>query len=212
MADIDAPSRPSPGDVVPLEQAAVRRCQSGEIEGLEALYGIYAEPVFRTCFRILGDRAAAEDQTHEVFIRLFEQIGRFDGRSRFSTWLYRLAVNHTLNRLRKRKRRSAKLQRFVRTAELPARESPDRSILRREHVDHVKALLSRLPSDHRTILVLREIEELSYSEIAEVLGIARGTVMSRLHRARRELKRRWLENLAGNSATGADVKREGMES
>ena len=212
MADFGAFPSTSQGNVVPLEQAAVRRCQNGEMEGLETLYGVYAERVFRTCFRILGDQAAAEDQTHEVFLRLFGQIGRFDGRSRFSTWLYRLAVNHTLNRLRKRKRRSIKLREFAQGTELTARELPDRSLLRREQGDRVQALLSGLSSDHRTILVLREIEELDYAEIAEVLGIAYGTVMSRLHRARRELKRHWLEGLDGNSATAADVQRERLES
>lgn len=195
-------------NVVPLEQAAVRRCQGGEIDGLEFLYGIYAERVFRTCLRILGDRAAAEDQTHEVFLRLFEQIGRFDGRSSFSTWLYRLAVNHTLNRLRRRNRRSSKLREFVRPAEAPARELPDRNVLRKEEADRVQVLLSSLSPDHRTILVLREIEGLGYAEIAEVLGVAKGTVMSRLHRARQELKRRWLQELEGNSVLDEDVQKK----
>ena len=210
MADTAA-SPSSLAAVVPLEQAAVRRCQGGEIQGLETLYGIYAERIFRTCFRILGDRAAAEDQTHDVFLRLFEQIGRFDGRSRFSTWLYRLAVNHTLNRLRKRKLRSSKLREFGQPTEPPARESPDRSLFRREEGDRVQALLSALSPDHRAILVLREIEELGYAEIAEVLRVAQGTVMSRLHRARHELKGRWVESLDGNSVVGADVQREGRE-
>ena len=115
------PETPSPsaGIVVPLEQAAVRRCQRGEIEGLEVLYSIYAERIFRTCFRILGNRGAAEDQTHEIFLRLFAKIGQFDGRSRFSTWLYRLAVNHTLNRLRSRNQRWSKLVEHWRPAVAP---------------------------------------------------------------------------------------------
>ena len=199
----------SPDNVVPLEQAAVRRCQNGEIQGLETLYEMYADRVFRTCFRILGDQAAAEDQVNEVFLRVFEKIGRFDGRSRFSTWLYRLAVNHTLNRLRKRIRWSTKLRDFVQPTEVPAREFPDRSLLRREEEDQVKDLLSLLSPDHRTILVLREIEELGYTEIAAVLGVAKGTVMSRLHRARQELKRRWLERIEGNSAAATDVQIKG---
>ena len=212
MDDINARSSPSLEKVVPLEQAAVRRCQNGEIQGLETLYGLYSERVFRTCFRILGDQAAAEDQTHEVFLRLFEQIGRFDWRSRFSTWLYRLTVNHTLNRLRKRNRRLSKLKEFVIQDEVPARQMPDRSVLRKEDEDRVQVLLSALSPDHRTILVLREIEELGYAEIAAVLGVAKGTVMSRLHRARRELKRHWLEGVEGNSSTGPDVQSKGQGS
>ena len=212
MTDTDPSSNPSLDNVVPLEQAALRRCRSGEIRGLEALYEIYAERVFRTCIRILGDRAAAEDQVHDVFLRVFEQIGRFDGRARFSTWLYRLAVNHTLNRLRKQKRRSSKLVEFALPTTAPARESPDRALLRREEGDHVQALLAGLKPDHRAILVLREIEELGYAEIAKILGIAKGTVMSRLHRARQELKRRWIQDSERNSDHRQDVQREGRES
>lgn len=212
MAHSDAPASPALDNVVPVELAAVRRCQNGEIEGLEKLYGLYAERVFRTCFRILGDRSAAEDQTHEVFLRLFDQIDRFDGRSRFSTWLYRLTVNHTLNRLRRRQRRSSKLKEFVRPGEGPPQELPDRGLLRQEDEDRVQALLSALSPEHRTILVLREIEGLGYAEIAAVLGIAKGTVMSRLHRARRALKRRWLDAVDGNSVAGADVQSKGRGS
>ncbi len=212
MSEADAHASPPTDNIVPLEQAAVRRCQNGEIQGLETLYGIYAERVFRTCFRMLGDRAGAEDQTHEVFLRLFEQIGRFDGRSRFSTWLYRLAVNHTLNRLRKQNRRLSKLKEFVIQEEAPAREMTDRSLRRREAEDQVQVLLSALSPDHRTVLVLREIEGLGYAEIAAVLGVAKGTVMSRLHRARRELKRHWLEGIDGNSETGPDVQSKGRGS
>ncbi len=211
MTNPNPPSDPSLGNVVPLEQAALRSCQSGEIRGLEGLYEIYAERVFRTCFRILGDQGAAEDQVHEVFLRVFEQIARFDGRARFSTWLYRLAVNHTLNRLRKRKRRSSKLVEFARPATAPPRESPDRALLRKEESDQVQALLAGLKPDHRTILILREIEELSYAEIAEILGVAKGTVMSRLHRARQELKRRWIQDSERNSDHREDVQREGRE-
>ena len=91
------------------EKAAIQMCQAGDISGLEALYSLYSEKVFRTCFRILGDHAAAEDQTHEVFLHVFRKIDRFRGRSTFSTWLYRLTVNQTLNRLRSRKRRLLKM-------------------------------------------------------------------------------------------------------
>lgn len=195
-------------NVVALEQAAVRRCQNGEIEGLEVLYGVYAERVFRTCLRILGDQAEAEDQAQEVFVRVFEQIRRFDGRSRFATWLYRLAVNHTLNRLRQHKRRLSRLRDLVHPVEVPQGDLPDRGVLQAESADRVQALLGQLSTDHRTILVLREIEELAYAEIAEILGIAKGTVMSRLHRARQELKRCWLDAQDRNTDTNSNVQRQ----
>lgn len=200
-------SRRSSDDAALAERAALRRCRQGQIEGLETLYQMYAERVFRTCLRILQDRPAAEDQTHEVFLRVFERIDRFDGRSRFSTWLYRLAVNGTLNRLRRR--RLSKLRQLRPSAEVRPRDLPDRVVVAREAGERVQRLLSALSPDHRTILVLREIEELSYAEIAEVLGVPHGTVMSRLHRARQELKRHWQ---ARNGAGPADVERERRES
>jgi len=171
------------------EQAAIRICQSGDISGLETLYEMYSEKVFRTCYRILGDHAAAEDQTHEVFLRVFQKIDRFRGRSTFSTWLYRLTVNQTLNRLRSRKRRLIKMLGMDFLEGKPAKEpAPDREVLRKEQADDVQEMLSGLSVEHRTVLILREIEELSYAEIADVLDIPQGTVMSRLHRARCELR------------------------
>lgn len=192
-----------------VEQAAIRLCRSGDIAGLEALYESYNEQVFRTCYRILGDRAAAEDQTQEVFLRVFEKIGHFKGRSRFSTWLYRLAVNQTLNRLRSRKRRLLKTLGMDFLEELAGHDpTQDYELLQKERRDEVQAILSRLSVEHRAVLVLREIEELSYAEISEVLGIAQGTVMSRLHRARREL-RSCLESR--NSEQGSGVETSGED-
>ncbi len=192
------------GDAV--EREAIRRCQNGDISGLETLYKSYSEKIFRTCYRILGDRTAAEDQTHEVFLRVFEQIGRFGGHSRFSTWLYRLAVNQTLNRLRSRKRRLLKTIGLDHVEGLAAHNpSPERETLLQEQKDHVQAMLARLSDEHRTVLVLREIEGLSYAEISEVLGIPPGTVMSRLHRGRHELKISWSSR---NSEQATGVQRE----
>ncbi len=212
MSDLDPATIPTEADVIPLERDALLSCRRGEIQGLEKLYAIYAERVFRTCLRVLGDREAAEDQTHEVFLRVFAQIGRFDGRSRFSTWLYRLTMNHTLNRLRKRKRRWSRLQEAVEPVESPECERPDRRVRRREARDQVQALLASLSPDHRAIVVLREIEGLDYAEIAAVLGIARGTVMSRLHRARRVLRQEWMSGMGRNELASSGVQSKGHRS
>ena len=168
------------------EGAAIQMCQAGDISGLEALYSLYSEKVFRTCYRILGDHAAAEDQTHEVFLRVFQKISHFRSRSTFSTWLYRLTVNQTLNRLRSRKRRLLKMLGVDFVEGMAGKgPAPDHRLLRTEQADALQQILSSLSAEHRTVLVLREIEELSYREISQILGIPHGTVMSRLHRARR---------------------------
>ncbi len=187
------------------ERGAIEACRTGDIEGLGVLYELYAERVFRTCFRILGNQEGAADLTQEVFLRVFRQIERFEGRAAFSTWLYRLTVNLSLNRLRARKLSRGRGVDLERVPEPPATgPSPERSSQCREARDRLQWLLDHLSPEHRTIIVLREIEELSYREIAEALGIAMGTVMSRLHRARHELRRIHLD---GNSDARSLVKR-----
>jgi len=160
------------------ERSAIGACRRGEIEGLGVLYEIYKERVFRTCHRILGDAALAEDVAQEVFLRVFEQIRRFDERSRFSTWLYRLAVNRALNAAQKARREGRPAP-----APPPGPAPGDPEVLR--------GLLAGLSLEQRAVLVLREIEGLSYAEIADALAIPVGTVMSRLARARAELSLRW---------------------
>lgn len=180
------------------EEKAIRECRSGRIQGLQVLYELYKDQVFRTCFRILGSSGVAEDATQEVFIRVYEQLSRskFDGRSAFSTWLYRLSVNYALNLLRREKSGATlSAEGSITLKQLPvASPAPDENLSQqRERSGEIQAVLSTLTSEHRTVLVLREIEGLSYKEISDVLGIPIGTVMSRISRAREEFKARWLE-------------------
>lgn len=174
-----------------LEAEAIQACLRGQAEGLAILYEMYRLPVFRTSFRLLGERASAEDATQEIFLRVFERISTFGGQSAFSTWLYRLAVNHCLNLLDKRKRRA-----MVPVEDLHHRADvagePEEAYARSQRRDRLVRLIGVLSVDHRTVLVLREIEDLSYSEIAAVLEVPLGTVMSRLARAREALKQLWL--------------------
>lgn len=191
---------PEPGD--PSERRAIDRCRSGDIEGLRVLYERHSESVFRICLRILGDAARAEDEAHEVFLSAFRALPRFDGRSRLSTWLYRIAVNRCLNGLRDGARVVAHPP-GASEPEAAGADSPEQRLAQREAADAVQDLLDALPESHRAILVLREIEELEYAEIAQVLGVPVGTVMSRLHRARRHARQLW-ESAA---ATGREERR-----
>ena len=158
------------------ERKAIQACRRREIAGLRVLYENYKDRVFRTCWRVIGDQMLAEDVTQDVFLRLFEQIRRYDERSSFSTWLYRLAMNVALNAVRSRKRADR--------LHPPRPTNPDPG-----EGDDVERLLAALSLEHRAILVLREIQGLGYRDIAEVLEIPTGTVMSRLARAREELSR-----------------------
>ena len=175
---------------------AIDACAAGRLEGLEHLYEAYRSPVFRTCLRLLGDAPSAEDAAQEVFLRVFERIGTFDRRAAFSTWLYRLTVNHCLNLLERAQRRATLPMEDVPEPHDPARE-PESACLRAEGETLLLRALERLPTDHRTMLVLREIEELSYREIADILEVPVGTVMSRLCRAREALRRIWIGDPPG---------------
>jgi RNA polymerase sigma-70 factor (ECF subfamily) len=191
------------GDSCHMERESIQRCQSGDISGLEALYRIYSERVFRTCYRILGDYGLAEDQTQEVFLRVFEQIQCFSGRSLFSTWLYRVTVNQTLNALRQSQRREFGIKGVpLHEQTASANPGPASELERKETREFVQAMLDSLSTEQRTVIVLREIEALSYAEIAEIIGKPVGTVMSRLHRARKELKKSMAQ---GNIAVEASV-------
>lgn len=164
------------------EREAIRACRRREIEGLRILYETYKDRVFRTCWRVIGDRTLAEDVTQEVFLRVFDQIRRYDERSGFATWLYRLAVNHALNAARHHRRADRQVPPRPRN---PGEGSPD----------DVQRLLAGLSPEHRAVLVLREMHGLSYREIADALGIPTGTVMSRLARARSDLTRQKPERM-----------------
>lgn len=167
------------------DQALVRGLQQGEMGCLRAAYERHGERVQRLCLRLLGRPADAEDAAQEVFLKLFERARSFDGRARFSTWLYRLTVNLCLHKLeRERLRRTAPV---LAEALVDPRESPSDELARTETRTTLERLLARLSSEHRAVLVLRELEQLSYQEIAATLAIPEGTVMSRLARAREQL-------------------------
>src|SRR5262249_43513954 len=124
------------------------------------------------------------------FLRVFERVGSFDGRAAFSTWLYRLTVNHCLNLLERMQRRTALTVEDVPEPVDPSL-GPESAYRRAEGEGMLVRVLEALSVEHRTILVLREIEELSYREIAAILDVPRGTVMSRLSRARDALRTVW---------------------
>ena len=159
----------------------VAGCRAGSRSAQRELYDSFGRMVYRLMARIVG-LDEAPDLTQQVFLQVFRTIGQYSGRGRFDRWLYRLAVNEAYQHLRRKRRR-----RQHSLAYEPVDESA-RGDERIERKDLVQQALARLDPELRSICVLREIEELSYREIAETLDIPEGTVGSRLNRARRELK------------------------
>jgi RNA polymerase sigma-70 factor, ECF subfamily len=167
----------------------VRGLQRGDMPSLRLAYERHGGRVQRLCRHLLGRAADAEDATQDVFLKLFERARSFDGRARFATWLHRLTVNLCLHRLeRDRLRQAARLPEHEGALVDPG-EAPDSACSRGEAKQRLEGLLARLSTEHRAVIVLRELEQLSYREIAAALAIPEGTVMSRLARARAELLR-----------------------
>ena len=183
-----------PGDARRLDDdlPLVVRARAEDTEAFEALVRKHQGWVFTLAYRMLGDRADAEEVAQEIFLKAYRGLGRFKGDARFSTWLYRIATNHCLNHLESRRRRVGSHTNpghLVERVSDPA-PRPDQVVEQADVRHLVQQALLRLTPEHRGILVLREIQGLSYEEIGELLGLESGTVRSRLHRARMELKER----------------------
>ncbi len=179
------------------EHGLCARVAEGDDEAFSILVERYQHRVFGFCARMIGDRAEAEDLAQDVFLTLYRNAGNFRGESAFSTWLFRIAKNQTLNRIKYLERRGRSARRRERDSE--ARLSrvadetalgPDDIVANRERATMVQAAIDELGEEHRAVVVLRDMEDMSYEEISEITGLPLGTVKSRIHRARSALAKR----------------------
>jgi RNA polymerase sigma-70 factor (ECF subfamily) len=179
------------------ERKLVRALRRRDEEAFSELVRVYQHKVFNVVYRIVGDRQEAEDVAQEVFVAVFKYIDSFRGESKFSTWLYRIAANRAKNRIKFLARRSQnKHQDIDDTPESKINANPfggqvfrpDEKALGNELHEILKDGLGSLSEEHRAVIVLRDVEGMTYQEISEVLEIAEGTVKSRLYRARVTLK------------------------
>ncbi len=172
------------------ERELVLRCQAGDADAMEILVIRYQHWAYNIAHGILGHHEDAQDVAQDAFLSAWQNIGRFKFRSRFSTWLYRIVKNKSLNLISQYQRRKTEPMVIDDTHPyVPIHtESPEALALRGEYREIVRAALAKLRESHRTILVLRELRELSYQEISEILGCTLGRVKSRLHEARKALK------------------------
>ncbi|WP_130850372.1 RNA polymerase sigma factor [Intestinimonas timonensis] len=179
------------------EQELVERAKKGEEAAFEVLVTDNEKRIYNLCRRLTGNPEDAAELTQEAFLNAWRGLSRFQGESSFSTWLYRLASNACIDFLRKEKRRqnlsmtvSLDDEEEARQVELPdERYAPERELERTEVRQAVAAGLERLTPEHRQVLVMREINGLSYAEIGAVLGLEEGTVKSRIARARNALRK-----------------------
>jgi RNA polymerase sigma-70 factor, ECF subfamily len=200
------PGLPPPGAVgvrpPDPDRDVVERCQKKQPAAFEQLVKRYQDRVFNLAFRFLHERETAEEVAQDVFISIYKHIDSFKGEAKFSTWLFRVVTNHCHNKSKYLRRRRHKLQDSLDAPvdgeegemkrELPDDPSlsPEALSTRRNSNEAIQEAISHLDEDHRVIVLLRDVEDMSYEEIGEILGLAEGTVKSRLHRARNELRER----------------------
>ena len=182
-------------DVGGREAALVQRCAEGDEAACGELVAEHQRMVVQLAMNLLGDRDEALDLSQDVFLRVFRTIHRFRGQSSLRTWIYRIAVNQARNRHRfwRRRHRADQVsldQHIAAHGEFRCSNSstPERALAQKELASQLEQALGGLPFDQRTAIVLREVDGLSYEEIAFSLGVAVGTVKSRLTRARQALR------------------------
>jgi RNA polymerase sigma-70 factor, ECF subfamily len=182
----------------PDDRVVVERARDGEREALDALLRQHHDRLWALCRRMTGDPADADDALQEALIAIARGIRRFDGRSAFGTWAYRVTTNACLDELRRRRRRPdpVEVDGSDPTARLPEPTAGIEGVAGRLDVD---AALARLPHDFRTVVVLRDLCDLDYARIAAVLDLPPGTVRSRIARGRAQLA-----DLLGNPPAVAD--------
>jgi RNA polymerase sigma-70 factor, ECF subfamily len=168
------------------EAALVARAQAGDVGAFERLSGAHADRLYMLLLRLLGDRDEAGDVAQEVMLRAWQGIGRFQGRSSYFTWLYRIAVNEANRALEKRARRPAGVSLGPEELQLPGSpaDDPSRQAEVRELRLALGQALAELPPALRTAIVLRDVEGLSTQEAAEIAGVSQAAFKSRLHQAR----------------------------
>ena len=170
------------------ETSLIEQFKDGDQSAFERIVKTYQDRIYNLCRYLLGNSQDAEDAAQDVFIKAYRKLKDFRPESSLYTWLYRIGVNTCLDHKRKYRPEPLKDQSLVEGL-LSAEPSPERSYQSKEIGQAIQAALAQLPKNSRAVIVLKEIEGLSYEEMAEVLNTSIGTVKSRISRARKELRR-----------------------
>ncbi|MFQ3671261.1 MAG: sigma-70 family RNA polymerase sigma factor [Verrucomicrobiia bacterium] len=192
------PERSPPGGDPLSDEALVRRCQAGEVAAFDELVLRYKERLYGVLYNLTSNHEDTNDLLMETFDKAFRSLVNFKGDASFYTWIYRIGVNRALNHLEKRKRRRGEmslneidwdLDERKEWAESPLRTDPERRAELNELQNKLNESLQKLSEEHRTVVVLSDIEGLTHAEIAAIVGCSEGTVKSRLHYGHKQLKK-----------------------
>jgi RNA polymerase sigma-70 factor (ECF subfamily) len=170
------------------DSALVNDCKSGDRRAMSQLIRLYKRPVFNAAYRILGNTDDAADATQVVFLKVFEHIGDYDPKFKFFSWVYRIAINESLNQVKKRRKQEPLADSQASPWRGPAEELDSSRLSNR-----IQGALMQLNEDYRTVVVLKHISGCSYQQISEILQLPEKTVKSRLYSAR-QLMRKTLQN------------------
>lgn len=186
-----------------IDELLINKIKAGDLNSFETLVSRYQRKIFSFIYRMVTSEEDARDLSQEVFLQVFRSLDRYRGEAKFSTWLYRVAANKSLDFLRQNKKtRPFEIDRLtavdIQNAG-PVADSPESIYLREEKIRRLRRMISGLPDRYRVILILFHYENLSYREIAELLDIPVKTVATRLYRAKLILKERLklIENSGG---------------
>lgn len=182
------------------DQALVKKIKEGDIAAINRMVETYQDIIFRICYGFVRNEEDANDLSQEVFIKAYRSINKFQGDSKLSSWLYRIAVNLSLNHIRDTNKRNV----FQRIGEMVKQDddnpsgnydpvagesySPDNQVSREEQTAAVNQALAKLPEKQRTAFTLHKYDELRYEEIAEVMNTSISSVESLMHRAKKNLQ------------------------
>lgn len=185
----------------PTDEALIERSKNGDLEAFEALVRRYENKVYTVAYRFLGNHADASDLAQETFLRLYQALPNFRGESSFMTWLYRITANACRDEIRRRQRynvvsldgETGANNSLVISQAQSGILSPEDAVEKKELNEMVQKILNKLTEEHRLVLVMREIQGMSYEEIALFLDCSLGTVKSRLSRARQAFREIFIE-------------------
>lgn len=198
----DDVNKEAPEALDPPDSVLVARAREGDYSSYEELVRRYQRRVYALVYNMTSHKEDAEDMVQDVFVKAYQSLHGFKGDSSFYTWIYRIAVNRTINFLKKRKRHAYDLrlddmdqavERDEAYVELRSRESPVRDVTLTELQKKLNAALQTLSENHRTVVVLHDIQGLPHEEIASIMDCSVGTVRSRLFYARQHLQRELAE-------------------
>jgi RNA polymerase sigma-70 factor, ECF subfamily len=184
-----------------LVNKRIKQVLKGDQNAYADIVNLYQHKLYQVCYRMLGNKQEAEDIAQEAFIRAYINLHSYDQKRKFSTWLYRIATNLCIDRIRKKKpdyyldAEVAGTDGLDMYSQIAADEQlPEEAVEQMELQDRIQYEISRLPDKYRSVIVLKYIEEMSLQEISEILDMPLGTVKTRIHRGREALRKQ-LNNL-----------------